>query len=173
VGPQAPQVEGRAHQIPLHFAADEGILWHQPLPSAGVGPFHTDPTGLGTADPSDDTTFSFKRDRTIPVKIRVLDKFGRDVTGDPAVAAVVAVFEDTNCDAIAEAPVAISAKGHGGPDGAMDLVLDDQGVPHLQFNLSTKDWPGPPGGCFVLEVAASVSGPCQDSQSERVLLQRH
>jgi hypothetical protein len=154
--------------VQRYFSRDGGIVWLQPLPDRADGPDHTDPSGLATADPSDDYRFPFTQNRTIPVKVRVLDKWGSDVTSDPSVSATLTVYADANCDLTPEGnALDVDHNGVGGAGGLMQLADE-----HLHYNLATKNWPGRHDGCFILEVTASVTGGCHDNHTERVWLQR-
>jgi hypothetical protein len=151
-----------------YFSGDGGILWNQPLPDNASDPDHTDPSGLTTTDPSDDYRFPFTQNRTIPVKVHVLDKWGTDVTADPSIGATLRVYADANCDLAPEGShIDTDHNGVGGPGGLMQLTDG-----HLHYNLATKNWPGTHDGCFILEVTASVTGTCDDSHTERVWLRR-
>jgi hypothetical protein len=151
-----------------YFSGDGGILWDQPLPDSASGPDHTDPSGLATPDPADDYKFPFTQNRTIPVKVRALNKWGTDVTADPSISARLSVYADANCDLVPDGDaIDIDHSGVGGPGGLMQLAGG-----HFHYNLATKNWPGKHDGCFILEATASVTGPCDDSHTERVSLQR-
>jgi transposase len=151
-----------------HFGGRGGIMWQQPLPPPASGSEDTDPSGFMTDDPADDYRFAFNPNRTIPVKIRLLDLSGADVTADHSVTARIAVYPDADCDRDADGgAMNIDYNGIGGPGGMMRFDGS-----HLHYNLATKNWPGKQAGCFILEATARVSGHCNDIHTERVWLQR-
>lgn len=152
----------------------ESVLWHQPIARNGMSD-DTDPSLQADGNPATNLKYRFQQNNTIPVQIHLLDKWGNDVTAAQSTSARVTVYTDVDCDGAVEAgdaSVAITYNGVGGVGGQMVKVSDSTtGETHLKYNLNTKSLPLA-SGCFVLEVTSVVSGFCNDSASERVLLQR-
>ena len=158
----------RAVVVNRFFAADDSIVWHQPIARSGMSD-DTDPSNLADGDPSNDVKFRFRKGRTIPVKVHIYDKWGNEVTADDSTSATVVVYSDLACNGVVDAgDVSFDTEYHGvGGDGGLMELVDG----HRKYNLSTKNFPDGVD-CLILEVVGTTTGACNDARGEYVLLQR-